>query len=77
MEINLKLFASLRKYQLEACHKVAFDSTEPVTVGRLLKAQGVPLAEAPLVLVNGIRTDHGHVLQDGDSVSVFPLIGGG
>ncbi len=77
MRVTLKLFAWLRKYQQEANCDVIMDDEAPATVEALLKLKGVPVKEAPVILVNGIRTGHSHILHDGDTVSVFPLIGGG
>ncbi len=76
MQVELKLFASLRKYQSKG-DRTRIDLKETLTVGQLLQKKGVPLEEAPLVLVNGVRVDHDYQLRDGDAVSVFPLIGGG
>lgn len=75
MEVNFRLFASLRKYCKESNNKV--NVPDGITVRQLLQNQGVPLEEAPIILVNGIRTEADNSLKDGDTVSVFPLIGGG
>lgn len=75
MKIELRLFASLKKYHQDSDKQI--DILQTITVEQLLQNKGVPVKEAPIVLVNGIRVGHKHVLADGDTVSVFPLIGGG
>ncbi|MHB9094435.1 MAG: MoaD/ThiS family protein [Eubacteriales bacterium] len=77
MQIELKLFASLRKHLAKPVNKITVNDTLTVTVGRLLEQQGIPLEEAPVILVNGVRAGQDCVLKDGDTVSLFPLIGGG
>lgn len=80
MSVILKLFASLRKYRT-VINGTGGDSVVEIpgslTVGQLLHSRGIPLEEAQVVLVNGNRAGHDYKLQDGDTVSVFPLIGGG
>lgn len=77
MNIEIKLFASLRKYRCQDKDRETLEVPQGFTVGQLLALRGIPPAEAHVVLVNGIRAEHSHVLADGDSVSAFPLIGGG
>jgi sulfur carrier protein ThiS len=43
----------------------------------LLKESGIPEREIAIVMVNGKRGQLDSALQHGDSVSLFPLIGGG
>ncbi|HWI54248.1 MAG TPA: MoaD/ThiS family protein [Desulfobacteria bacterium] len=74
MELTIKLFASLRKYGKE---KDKVNVPDGMTVRQLLQNRGVPLEEAPIVLINGLRAEPEAVLKDGDGVSIFPLIGGG
>jgi sulfur-carrier protein len=79
MEIQLKLFATLRKYLPEgATNKtVSLSLAEGETVAGALNCLGVPLAEAHLILVNGESQSVDHALGAGDVVSVFPPVAGG
>lgn len=77
MEVTLKLFASLRKYSSGSSEALSVSLTGQPRVLELLEQCGVPVKEAPIVLVNGIRVAHDHKLANGDNVSIFPLIGGG
>jgi molybdopterin converting factor small subunit len=45
--------------------------------GETLDRLGVPRGAVGLLLVNGQRSDTDTPLADGDSVEVFPLLGGG
>ena len=51
--------------------RCSFDGKQ--SVKRLIEALGVPHTEVDLVLVNGRSADFGHTLEDGDSVSVYPV----
>jgi uncharacterized protein with PIN domain/sulfur carrier protein ThiS len=46
------------------------------TVKHLIEALGVPHTEVDLVLVNGQSVDFSHVVEDKDSVSVYPVFEG-
>lgn len=76
MKVTVKLFASLRKY-CKDLNNQTIELPDGITVEELLKSFGVPVEEAPIVLINGVGVEKGHVLKDGDVLSVFPLIGGG
>jgi sulfur carrier protein ThiS len=47
------------------------------TVREFLLDFGIPEQEAAIIIVNGRRRRPETVLLDGDTVSLFPLIGGG
>ena len=74
MRIKIKLFASLRAGRFDSADR---DFREGVTVRDALLEIAVPEKEAHIIFVNGKHADHGAVLKDGDTLSVFPLIGGG
>lgn len=48
------------------------DSPPGATVKHAIESLGVPHTEVELVLVNGVSVGFGHMLGDGDRVSVFP-----
>jgi molybdopterin synthase sulfur carrier subunit len=76
MQVEIKLFASLRKYKQDSS-EILVECDDNTTVEELLTKIGVPLEETPIILVNGIRVNHSHTLNDGETISAFPLIGGG
>jgi molybdopterin converting factor small subunit len=73
--VDLRLYASLRKWAANAAGKCELRGDR--TVRGLLLGIGVPEEEAAIIIVNGRRASKDTVLSDGDTVSVFPLIGGG
>jgi sulfur carrier protein len=79
MEIEVKLFATLRDYLPKgsgqfSC-KVEIDSAD--TVGDVLEKLKIPEAIPKIILVNGIHSNLDRVLKFGDVLSVFPPVAGG
>jgi sulfur carrier protein ThiS len=72
--VDLRLHASLKKW---ASLAGKCELKGAGTVRELLFSIGVPEEEAAIIVVNGRRGLPDTVLSDGDTVSVFPLIGGG
>ncbi|MFX0199140.1 MAG: MoaD/ThiS family protein [Candidatus Hodarchaeota archaeon] len=79
MEIEVKLFATLRDYLPKgsgqfSC-KVEINSTD--TVGDVLKKLQIPDKMPKIILVNGVHSSLDRVLKLGDVMSVFPPVAGG
>ena len=74
MEIQVRLFASLRKYKNE---KDMIELEEGARVSDFLKRIGVPPSEVAIILVNGRHAAQDRTLRDGETVSLFPAIAGG
>lgn len=74
MKITVKLFATLRegRFQIES-----LDFEQGVTVGRIIEKLNFPDHEVALMLVNGRHVEPDHVLREGDTLALFPPIGGG
>lgn len=55
----------------------AFDApcAREATVKHMIEALGVPHTEVELVLVNGVSSDFGRLLSEGDRVAVYPSFG--
>jgi len=81
MRIELRLFATLRRYLPPGSEKgkVLLDLPEGLTVEGLVQKLGIPPGMAELTVVNGQALQQGlqKVLRDGDVVSLFPPIAGG
>ncbi|TFG64414.1 MAG: MoaD/ThiS family protein [Spirochaetales bacterium] len=75
-KIGIALFATLRKGRSDLADK-GFVMTKAVTIGELLEEIHITDTDAASVFVNDKRAGHGTELQDGDKVSIFPLLGGG
>ncbi len=79
MEIEVKLFATLRDYLPKgsgqfSC-KVEIDSTD--TVRNVLERLEIPEEMPKIILVNGVHSNLDRVLKFGDVLSVFPPVAGG
>jgi molybdopterin converting factor small subunit len=79
MEIEVKLFATLRDYLPEgssrfSCKMKIDGHTRIEDVMSTLK---IPEEMPKIILVNGIHGKKDQVLKDGDVLSVFPPVAGG
>jgi len=79
MEIEVKLFATLRDYLPKGSSqfscKVEVNSTD--TVRDILKRLKIPEEIPKIILVNGVHSNLDRVLKFGDILSVFPPVAGG
>lgn len=75
MLVTLKVFATLRNYLSSG--ETSYNHEGPLTVRQLLAVYDIPEDEATIILVNGLNTSLEKELKDGDTVSVFPPVGGG
>ena len=74
MELDIKLFASLRKFN-PLLDKINLD--DGTTVLELLERAGIPPSEVAIVLVDGRHAKLDQLLHDGETIAVFPPIAGG
>ena len=74
MELEIKLFANLRKFNPELERIEVDDGT---TIRELFDKAGIPPSEVAIVLVNGRHATLDQSLVDGETVAVFPPIAGG
>jgi molybdopterin converting factor small subunit len=74
MKIKVKLFASLRQERFD---EKEFEIDEGSDVDFLLKKFRFKHEEVNIVFINGIHADYNTILNDGDNVAFFPLLGGG
>lgn len=78
MKIELRLYATLRKYAPEGSGGIMnVQTNEGSTVADLLNELKIDLSEVIIILVNGVSVDKTHVLCGGDRLGVFPPVGGG
>ena len=83
MKIKLKLFATLQSYLPPGCSggETLIDLPDAATIPDALGVLGVPLNLAHIVFINGrhvLRPNlPTHQLHEGDTLAVFPAIGGG
>lgn len=74
MQVNLKLFATLRNGRFKEESTVLQENSRVINV---LEKYNLPMEEIAICMVNGRDADMQQVLQDGDVVSLFPPVGGG
>jgi molybdopterin converting factor small subunit len=79
MKITVKLYAMLTRYRPETPAGTPFivDIAENSTIQDLLKTLQIPLDETKITFVNNQIQPIDYVLQEGDSVGIFPPVAGG
>ncbi|HVN97479.1 MAG TPA: MoaD/ThiS family protein [Syntrophorhabdaceae bacterium] len=74
MHVTVKLFATLRKDRFDIKE---VDVPEGTTVGEMIQRVGIPDTEVTLVFINGHHRLTDAKLTHGDTLALFPPIGGG
>ncbi|MBN2109079.1 MAG: MoaD/ThiS family protein [Deltaproteobacteria bacterium] len=74
MNITVKLFASFRTGRFAEQRRCC---AEGCTAGQVLAELAIAEAAVGVMLVNGKHIASGQALSEGDTLSVFPLLGGG
>jgi len=74
MEVKLKLFATLRKGRFREQIVTTKDNSQVIDI---VNQYDIPLGEIAICLVNGRDADKLQILESGDTVSLFPPVGGG
>ena len=78
MKIKIKFSETFHKYKTASDNEfVILEFEKPVSVKSALKKLDFPEDQSKLILVNGIVKNEEQLLQDGDTVSVFPTMSGG
>jgi molybdopterin converting factor small subunit len=74
MKITVKLFASFRTGRTPVEEKEYPAGTR---VADIVAELGIPTAELGIMMVNSRHVPLGRELADGDTLALFPLLGGG
>jgi sulfur-carrier protein len=74
MKITIKLFATLRKGMFE---EETREFTPGMAVKEVIRGLNIPGNQVTLILLNGRHAAPDTELHDGDTLSLFPPIGGG
>jgi sulfur carrier protein len=73
MKVNVKLFAALREGRFNT--EIA-DLEDGSSIHDVIKKYELPYEKVAICFVNGRDADNEHVLKNGDTVSLFPPVGG-
>ncbi len=73
--IDLKLFADLRKFRPAGSGPVSIDS--PMEIGRLLDRLNIPREKAAIIMLNNKHASLEDTVSPGDRLAIFPPLGGG
>jgi sulfur-carrier protein len=74
MRVTVKLFATLRDHRFSVD---TFEFEPGTTVAGVVRHLGISEKEAALILLNGRHTDLATGLNNGDTLAIFPPVGGG
>jgi molybdopterin synthase sulfur carrier subunit len=74
MNVTIKLFATFRTGRFAVATR---EYLPGATVADILKELNLPADEIGATLVNYCHVEEVYQLQDGDTLSIFPLVGGG
>jgi molybdopterin converting factor small subunit len=74
MQVTVKLFANFRhgRFNIEVRQY-----PPGTTVGQIVEEIGIPKNELGILLVNSRHVALDRELHDGDTLALFPLVGGG
>ena len=76
MKITLKLFAQYREGRFK---EKEMEVKAGTTIERLIEDLGLDIERHPIgiILVDGKHVDLSHTMQEGETLSLFPKVGGG
>lgn len=74
MQITVKLFATFRTGRFA---EMSRDYPPGTTVAAVLADLRIPEAQVGMILRNGRHVDSPQALDAGDTLAIFPLVGGG
>ena len=80
MKIELRLFASLSRYQSPdrgGEFTQLIDIPERSTIRSLIDFLGIPSNAAKIIFINGIHAHDDDAIHEGDRIGIFPPIAGG
>ena len=74
MHVTVKLFATLRKDRFD---EKDLELPDGVTAGEIIDMIAIPPTEVTLIFINGRHSMPEAKLVEGDTLALFPPIGGG
>ena len=73
--VQIKLYGALRARR--PANADAFPIETGATIGSIIAELEIPPEKVNLVFINGVQSDCGASVAPGDTVGVFPALGGG
>ncbi len=79
IKIELRLFATLRKYlpELGIGEPKIIELPKDTSFDELREQLKLPLEEVKVIMRNGIQTELDEIIEDGDRIAYIPAVGGG
>ncbi|MEZ4483999.1 MAG: MoaD/ThiS family protein [Syntrophotaleaceae bacterium] len=74
LTVTVKLFATFRDGRFKVERR---SYTETTTIGQVIQELELPEDQLGAILLNARHVEQDVVLHDGDTLSIFPLVGGG
>jgi molybdopterin converting factor small subunit len=74
MQVVVKLFATLRQGRFDID---ILDLPSGTTVRHIVQKLGIPEKEVTLIFINGRHGEPTSELHEGDTIAMFPPVGGG
>jgi uncharacterized protein with PIN domain len=73
--VRLRFYAELNNFLPAGLRQIPFDYSfpGPIIVREVIESMKVPLTEVDLILVNGEAVDFNYQVQDGNTISVYPV----
>ncbi len=78
-KVEVRLYASLRRFHSSpgSSEALVMSLDNETKLGDLLDKLKIPRQEIGVLMINGSWQKESYLLQDGDRIGIFPLIGGG
>ena len=74
MTVTVKLFATFREGRFKEEKR---NYPEKTTIGHIIEQLELPEDQLGAILLNARHVEKDLILHDGDTLSIFPLVGGG
>ena len=74
MKITVKLFATFRANRFDIADREYPSGT---TVGEIIEDLELPTEQLGVLMVNNRHVELNRVLDEGETLAIFPLVGGG
>lgn len=74
MQVKVKLFATLRENREK---EMLLDLDKETTIRDVVEYLNIPEIEVAIMLINGRHQNLDAILEDNDTLSLFPPVGGG